>query len=528
MADKNVKIIKHERPDYVVNFDRPIGTEIKYINGNWYLYECKSVYDKETKKRRKISGAMLGSIKPEGFVPKKVKVDSSSLDNAQILEYGLSLFLYQNSQGMIKKLQRYFPSTWKKIFAMALLRCQGISALNVLDVMYERSWLSIIFGHLSLSAGTLTKDLRMLGRSRSSIIEYMHDNLSGFSGFILIDGHRIISESKRMPQAQHGYDSRRRYGHQYNILYLFGSNSNGRMPVYYKKFAGSVPDCTALPEITAESNIAGSDITVIADKGFSSQNDFADIINSGMKYIIPLRRNTREVEELPPSSWGEYTEIFNYNQRPVCFKKYEKDGYNVFLYLDMKLVSEEAGSIVARLTALNTKNEAKITTENKRRAKGKGRLTDEELAKLKSINIASFIQEKDEIGTLIIRTNRVELNGAQVYSLYKTRQEIEQCFKSYDDTLDQESSHMQDSDAFEGWLFINHLALQMLFYVLDSVAQCGLTDIYSFDKVMHYLSSIEIYKINNEWHLSSYVGKVKKLCEELKFNIVSPAEIPVP
>ena len=528
MQDKNIQNIKHEKPDYVLNFDRPVGTEIKYINGNWYLYECKSVYDKETKKKRKKSGTMLGSIKPEGFVPKKIRMESSDIDNAQVLEYGLSLFLYQNNLNMIEKLERNFPFTWKKIFAMALLRCKGISSLNVIDVMYEKSWLSSLFGNLSLSPGTLTKDLRILGRSRGQIIDYMHDDLSGFSGFLLIDGHRIISESKGMPQAQYGYDSRRRYKPQYNILYLFGSNGGERMPLYYKKFAGSVPDCIALSEISAESSIAGEDITIVADKGFSSSEDFGDIINSNMKYIIPLRRNTQEVDELPPACWGKYTSVFNYNKRPVCFNLYPKGDYNVFLFYDMKLASDEAGTTVDRLTTLNETNERKTETENKRRKKNKGRLTDDELAKLKPIDIASSIQNKDEIGTLIIRTNRKDLNGAQIYHLYKTRQQIEQCFKCYDDTLEQESSNMQDSCAFEGWLFINHIALQMLFGVLDYIAQYELTNDYSFEKVMHYLSSIEIYKINNEWHLSKYAGKVKKLCERLNFNIIQPREVQVP
>ena len=34
-----------DKPDYILNFDKPKNTEIKYINGNWYLYERHNIYD---------------------------------------------------------------------------------------------------------------------------------------------------------------------------------------------------------------------------------------------------------------------------------------------------------------------------------------------------------------------------------------------------------------------------------------------------------------------------------------------------
>ena len=32
-----------EKPDYIINFERPANTEIKYIRGHWYLYERSNV-----------------------------------------------------------------------------------------------------------------------------------------------------------------------------------------------------------------------------------------------------------------------------------------------------------------------------------------------------------------------------------------------------------------------------------------------------------------------------------------------------
>ena len=53
-------------PDWAVKFRRP-GTELRRVNDSLYkLYECSSVYDKEKKRARKITGKYLGSITEAG------------------------------------------------------------------------------------------------------------------------------------------------------------------------------------------------------------------------------------------------------------------------------------------------------------------------------------------------------------------------------------------------------------------------------------------------------------------------------
>lgn len=42
-----------DKPSYILNFQKPKNTEIKHINGHWYLYERYSVYDPVIKRSRK-------------------------------------------------------------------------------------------------------------------------------------------------------------------------------------------------------------------------------------------------------------------------------------------------------------------------------------------------------------------------------------------------------------------------------------------------------------------------------------------
>ena len=42
---------------------RTPGTELRLIRGNYYLYEYKTIYDKERKKPRKITGKLIPNLK---------------------------------------------------------------------------------------------------------------------------------------------------------------------------------------------------------------------------------------------------------------------------------------------------------------------------------------------------------------------------------------------------------------------------------------------------------------------------------
>ena len=76
-----------QKPQFVQSFERPAGTEIKLINGHYYLYERKSVYDPQTKRKKKKSGALLGTITEAGFIPKKERVAEQELREVQCVEY---------------------------------------------------------------------------------------------------------------------------------------------------------------------------------------------------------------------------------------------------------------------------------------------------------------------------------------------------------------------------------------------------------------------------------------------------------
>lgn len=515
------------KPIWIEQFARPAGTEIKHIGNHWYLYERLSVYDKEKKKKRKKSGRCLGALTETGLTPSKRATPLQPLLDGEIenLEYGATAFLLGLTFSMRTRLARLFPDSWREIFGMALLKCKEQSRFRRMDFHYETSFISQCLGSLSLSAGRVTTLLRHIGLNREAIREYMKEDLPA-DGLIMFDGHRLLSASGTLEYACIGYDSKCRFHPQVNLLYMFSVTGFRKLPVFYKQFAGNVPDVTAFSDIVADSGVRSRAVTVIADKGFESELNETMLDDASLGYILAVRRGCADIPEIP-SAPDKYQKVFKFRGRAVYCNEYQVGEGRLFLYYDMSLANDEAVDFINRREKANSTVERKREAEERRRRRNRGRLSQEEYERLVPVDVADALQEHRDNGTFTLKTNRRDINCVQAYFLYKTRQDIEQAFKSYDDTLDGTASYMRDQYSFEAWLFINHLALQMLYAVIGTLAEKDLTDKYSFEDVMAFLRHVRATRIDGEWRLTKITKNTIRLCKELGIELEAPQKLQV-
>ena len=101
-----------EKPEWVASFDRPRGTEIKHIRGNWYLYERSWRYDPKIKRSRKVSGRCLGKITPDGLVPSVSRAERAGTARApsvsDVVEVGASALAWSLTADVRERLARLF------------------------------------------------------------------------------------------------------------------------------------------------------------------------------------------------------------------------------------------------------------------------------------------------------------------------------------------------------------------------------------------------------------------------------------
>ena len=514
--------MKEQKPDYVKNFKKPKNTEIKHIGRYYYLYERSSVYDPETKKMRKKSGKCLGRITENGLVPSREKVDDNVFSNIEIKEAGLSGCLWERNQNMIERLKKHFPDIWREMFVMAALRFSFGPRFKRISENYESCIFSEIYPGLNLDGSYITALLKNIGKRTEAIKAFMHEDNDRLSSYLVFDGHRIISDSKTLETACMGYDSKMRYKNQVNLVYAFSVSGTKCFPYYYKQFSGDVPDITAFQDLIEEAEVKKENLTILADKGFGDDDNFTLIDESGFKYIIPIKRNSKDSKDNAPLSNTGYDDSFLYNSRPIFHKAVEKDDYTVHIYRDMHLYSDEMGDITERINKKNNTASLLRTNEEERIRKGKKRrLTDEQLKNLKAVSFKDCLENENTIGTITLRTNDRALSGVQVYTLYKRRESIEDFFKAYDNSFDFSASYMRNIYSEEGWLFLNHLSAIIGFDILDEIYAEGKTNDISLSDFRTKMSHLYANKIKGTWRMARITEKKQSFA--LSFGLDSDA-----
>src|SRR3989344_6026297 len=131
----------NELPEWILRYKRE-GTQINKINGNFYLYKIKSVWDKEKKRAVKKNEKYLGRITEEGLISSKVQQLEEKYKHISVKEMGAAYLLNEYSKDIIYNLKEIFPYQWKEIFISALFRLTENTHLKNLSFYYNNSYLS--------------------------------------------------------------------------------------------------------------------------------------------------------------------------------------------------------------------------------------------------------------------------------------------------------------------------------------------------------------------------------------------------
>lgn len=427
-----------ERPEYIKNYVKPKNTTIKFINGNWYLYERTPYYDGIAKRMKWRSGKILGKIAPDGHLvdskhraPKTADSGSQAAETAPgdtsiagavpemgsqeemaprgadtpVLEMQISAsasredrakvgaltrrpneskqsidvetaaveYIYMLTEKMREGLQYAFPDCWQVLYTIAMLRAingRG-GRLSKIDGLYRSSYLAHLYPNLEVSKEDLTPFMQAIGQDRAAIVDYMKFMRDDTEQIAILDGHRIICQSKNIKTATCGFDTKHRYKPQINLIYLF-TKSEGSifLPGYYKQFTGSTNDMKALEDLTHESGLELADLTLIGDKGCMSSEATQQIEGCGSKYVLGVKRGTYGLSEKTPSVY-DYDGEFSYHKRGIQHYTIEADDHKtkIVVYFDCFLFADELSSKIARNETATGKNVKKTQKDLDRRKK---------------------------------------------------------------------------------------------------------------------------------------------------------------
>jgi hypothetical protein len=490
---KKQKAIKKSKfpghPLWATKHRKP-GTELRFINGKYYLYAVNSKYDPVLKRAKKITGKLLGKItEKDGFIISskdtlRQKAERHIIiDTLTTKEYGSQQLVQQLASKQITALEQVFGEDAKPLFLFAFFRLTEQAPIKNVPFYFMHSFLSEVWKDVKITDKTISQMLRRVGSSREKIMEYQKYFIRDGEK-ILLDMTHIISNSRNMEGSQVGYSNSISFDPQVNLMYLFSAQQYE--PVYYRLLPGNIRDVKAFTLTMQECKL--KNVTLIADKGFYSKKNVNILDQAELNYIIPLQRGNKLIayplhDKTDKKIWDGY---FTFNEKIIWCKT--KD--NVTLYLNQNLQIAEEKDYLKRVEA-----------------------------EKENYTMDGFYQKQSHFGTLALINNDSKKTAEDVYVQYKSRTNVETMFDAMKNILDADRTYMQNDQALEGWMFVNHIALQCYYLIYQQLVANKLIKKYSVTDFLKFTHRVKKIKINGKWELAEITKPIQNLLEKIKLDI---------
>jgi transposase len=281
-----------------------------------------------------------------------------------------------------------------------------------------------------LNTKNLSKVLHKVGINRAGqniIFNYPVDQ----SKQLVYDLSSFFSRSINISQAERGYNKDKIQVSQINLALLCSADSG--LPMMIRSLPGSVKDIKTLYHSINELELDGK--ILVLDRGFFSTDVVEFLDDKNIAYVLPTRRNSHFYDVRIHLNGHLY-----YHDRLIRCGKLECDDFFLYLYEDQDLMLEE------RKTLYRKMDDGKIDKKKLR-------------------------ERMDKAGKILILSN-LDVDGAEIYEIYKSRETVEKMFDTYKTVLEADKIYLQDDEGVFGHVFISFLSLY-IHYKLEQVLKKG-------------------------------------------------------
>lgn len=479
---------------------RAKNTELRKINGKYYLYSVKSVYDKDKKRSVKKTLGILGSITEEkGFIPsdkRQLKEKAMQIPKVDIKMYGVYNLFKTLLTEEFESLNKVFNKEIVDILLCAsMFRWAFQSPFKRMQYLHSHDYCSQELALHGINEKSVSQVLKYVGENRELVLNWMRDRMNfsseDFYKFIMMDSTAVTTVSENIYVNSIGYNPNHDFDKQIRLMYLFSAEQ--KQPVYYRLINGNITDVTSMKQCIDELGV--NNVIFIADKGFYSKKNIENLKTNSLHYIIPLYRNNNLIDYTPLTKGNYKKEIkkyFSYQGRIIWYYEYENEGQKLITYLDEKLRVEEEADYLSRVAT-----HPEEYTEEK------------------------FYAKLSHFGTLTLTNDLpIEHSAQKLYESYKQRNEIEIMFDAYKNVLDADKMYMQNRYVLEGWLTANFIAMIAYYRLFTRMKQANLLGKYSPKDIIEMSKSIFITHINGKWVRSEMTAKHIALFKKIGIEYV--------
>ena len=496
-------------------------------SGITYIYESASYWDRE-KKQPRSKRTLIGRLNPTTgeIVPtdgrgkrRAQKEDDPAVRKGPVpvartnrLFFGATYLLDQIGEvtGLTADLKTCFPNTYKQILSIAyylvledqnpLFRFKKWAAIHRhpfgKDIPSQRS--TELFQ--SVTEEAKMHFFRLQGKRRAEKEYWAYDSTS------------ISSRSETLRQVKYGKNKDDDHLPQINLALVFGEES--KLPFYYRKLAGNVPDVKTIQELLRELDVLGYEkIKLVMDRGYYSAENINALFKKHLKFLCGTSSALSFAKDFirEIGSKKDHYEYYNSNLELYVFTKtiawdYEQERpykgdvvkeerrMYLHLYFNPDKFSDDGKAFNRRLDTL--KNELLSSHRVPEHEKDYRKYFEIKETPKKGISLTvkqdAVDAAHERYGFFVLISNEVK-DPVTALSLYRMRDVVEKAFWNVKERLNLRRTMTSSESSLEGKLFVEFVALIYLSYIQKKMEEKGLFATYTLHELLDELDVIECF-----------------------------------
>lgn len=496
-------------------------------SGITYVYESEAYWDKEkqqSRSHRRLIGRLdpaTGEVVPtDGRGKKRGQKQPAAaakpgpvpnLHTQRLFNGTTHLFDEIGAvTGVTEDLKACFPQDYKQILSIVyylisedqnpLMRFRKWGLLHKhpygQDIPSQRS--SELFQ--SITEEAKMKFFRLQGKRRIEKEYWAYDTTS------------ISSHSECLRQVCYGKNKDDDRLPQVNLALLFGEES--RLPFYYRKLAGNIPDVKTLNHLLKELDVLGYEkVKLVMDRGFYSADNINAMYKNHLKFIVGTNTSLSYAKEFireigqAKDDFQHYNEnhdlyVFtktiqwNYEQRRPYKGDTVSDERRMYLHLyyNPDKAADDGKSFSRKLAAL--KEELLSGKRIREHQTDYDRYFEVKETPVRGVSISyrqdEINKHKERYGFFILISNEVK-DPIAALELYRTRDVVEKAYWDIKERLNLKRTMNSSETSFEGKLFVEFVALIYLSYIKKKMEEKGLYAKYTLHELLDELDRIECF-----------------------------------
>ena len=355
----------------------------------------------------------------------------------------------------------------------------------------------------------------------------------GLNEYLAFDTTSISSYSNLIKQVKYGKNKDGDPLPQINLALLYGEES--MLPVYYRKLAGNITDVKTIENLLKDVDFLKLEkLKLVMDRGFYSEKNINDLMKHHHKFLIGAKTSLKIVSNRLDKIRADFVTRFNYNSE---LKLYVMSFTEEWDYSEEKPRSGETVTDKRRVYLHFYYNDQKATDDKARFNAMLDRLennlingtpdpADEKLYQKyfviseTPVRGVTYSFKEDAIrkaeknyGYFVLMSNGIK-DPVEALRIYRLKDLIEKSFGNLKERLSMRRMSVASEENFEGKLFVQFVALQLMSYIKRQMDLNGLFNDYTMQSLLDELDVIEYYQQPGKaHHLSEITEKQRKLYE---------------